>query len=102
MWLPDTLVQAFTGAKSFLVLHLGAGPNPIAQVNIRKTQFKGLVDLPKHTIGAIAAMVFGIVKSINSRQTIVQDINDADHFELAWLTMKVRLTKLYQPELTRL
>ena len=93
---PNTRFQTFAGRKTFLVLHLRTGAYPVPHVDIRESEFLGLLDLPQNTVGAITGLLVRLVKGVNRRQAIVQNVNNADHFEFAMLAVGTWRSKFNQ------
>jgi hypothetical protein len=67
------------GAKTGLVGHLRALGDPVAQIEIGQLELAGLLDLPEHAVGAVAARRVRVVEGVDRRQAIGQDVDDGDH-----------------------
>ncbi|MNU04047.1 hypothetical protein D3C72_2483010 [compost metagenome] len=53
--------------KTRLVVHFGAGFDPIAQIHMGQAQGVGLGNLPHHVVGAVAAVGLGFIEGVDSR-----------------------------------
>lgn len=78
---PFSLYAQLAGSEPRLVTHFLTFLDPIAKVDIRQAQFGRLSNLPEYPISAITGLVIGLVKSVDRRQAMVEDVHHADHFE---------------------
>jgi hypothetical protein len=70
-----------------LVIHLGTVLDEVPQVHIGQPQLLGLIDLPKHIEGPKACPGIRIKEGVNSRESVIEDIQDRDHAKRARLTV---------------
>ena len=68
----------------------------IGQVGYKYIMESEPVDLPQHTVGAVTCIFCGVKEGVNSRQAIVQDVHNADHFEFTQVAVDRGFAKLHQ------
>ena len=82
--------------KAGLVIHFGAGGDPVAQVHIRQFELPCLLDLPQHVVVAIAGVGVRLVKGVDGRDAVFEHIHNGDHFEGASFSVLQALAELDQ------
>ena len=81
--LPTPLTEQLQAGEVRLVPHLLRSGHPVAQIDVRKARFARDFDVIQDHIGAKALLGHvGFVKRINHRQTIRQNIGQADGLEV--------------------
>ena len=91
---PLAIHQNLVRRKLLLVVHFGAGFDPIAQIHMGKPELPRLLDLPQHAVGAVVGAGFGLIEGVHGRETIVQHIDNRHHFEAVGLAVLAGLDKL--------